>query len=91
MSETTTETTKTEDLPGSSHGCATDVDHDREIPESDLLSPFTLRGLTFRNRIVMSPMCQYCAHEASPMTGTSSISAAGPWAGPRWCSSKRPR
>ncbi len=63
MSETTTETTKTEDLPGSSHGCATDVDHDREIPESDLLSPFTLRGLTFRNRIVMSPMCQYCAHE----------------------------
>ena len=28
-----------------------------------LLSPLTIRGVTFRNRIVMSPMCQYVAHE----------------------------
>lgn len=33
--------------------------HDREIPEIDLLSPLTIR----RNRIVMSPMCQYVANE----------------------------
>jgi 2,4-dienoyl-CoA reductase-like NADH-dependent reductase (Old Yellow Enzyme family) len=37
------------------------ADHDREVPEIDLLSPLTLRGVTFRNRIAMSPMCQYCA------------------------------
>ena len=30
-------------------------------PAADLLSPLTIRGVTFRNRIVMSPMCQYCA------------------------------
>lgn len=42
---------------------AVDADHDREKPEVDLLSPLTIRGLTFRNRIVMSPMCQYSAEE----------------------------
>ena len=26
-----------------------------------LLSPFPLRGLTFKNRMVVSPMCQYSA------------------------------
>ena len=26
-----------------------------------LFDPFTLRGVTLRNRIGMSPMCQYCA------------------------------
>jgi 2,4-dienoyl-CoA reductase-like NADH-dependent reductase (Old Yellow Enzyme family) len=26
-----------------------------------LFTPFTLRGVTLRNRIVVSPMCQYCA------------------------------
>ena len=25
--------------------------------------PYTLRGVTFRNRIVMSPMCQYSARD----------------------------
>jgi 2,4-dienoyl-CoA reductase-like NADH-dependent reductase (Old Yellow Enzyme family) len=35
------------------------TDHDREVPEIDLLSPLTIRGVTFRNRIAMSPMCQY--------------------------------
>jgi 2,4-dienoyl-CoA reductase-like NADH-dependent reductase (Old Yellow Enzyme family) len=43
------------------HGCPAGTDHDREVPESDLLSPLTVRGTTFRNRIVMSPMCQYSA------------------------------
>ncbi len=36
---------------------------DREVPEVDLFSPLTLRGLTFRNRIAMSPMCMYSAHD----------------------------
>src|SRR4051794_4617418 len=49
--------------PGGAIGCRADAQHDREIPETDLLTPLTLRGLTFRNRIVMSPMCQYCAEE----------------------------
>jgi 2,4-dienoyl-CoA reductase-like NADH-dependent reductase (Old Yellow Enzyme family) len=37
-------------------------DHDREVPEVDLFTPMTIRGLTFRNRIAMSPMCMYSAH-----------------------------
>jgi 2,4-dienoyl-CoA reductase-like NADH-dependent reductase (Old Yellow Enzyme family) len=45
------------------HGCPAGTDHDREVPEVDLLSPLTIRGVTFRNRIVMSPMCQYIAEE----------------------------
>jgi 2,4-dienoyl-CoA reductase-like NADH-dependent reductase (Old Yellow Enzyme family) len=45
------------------HGCLSDSDHDRAVPEVDLLSPLTIRGLTFRNRIVMSPMCQYSAED----------------------------
>lgn len=44
-------------------GCPAGADHDREVPEIDLLSPATFRGVTLRNRIVMSPMCQYCAEE----------------------------
>jgi 2,4-dienoyl-CoA reductase-like NADH-dependent reductase (Old Yellow Enzyme family) len=46
-----------------SHGCQSGTDHDREVPEIDLLSPLTIRGVTFRNRIVMSPMCQYVAKD----------------------------
>src|SRR5215467_10725780 len=45
------------------HGCPAGTDHDREVPEIDLLSPLTIRGVTLRNRIVMSPMCQYSATE----------------------------
>jgi 2,4-dienoyl-CoA reductase-like NADH-dependent reductase (Old Yellow Enzyme family) len=45
------------------HGCTATSDHDRELPEVDLLSPLTIRGVTLRNRIVMSPMCQYIAEE----------------------------
>jgi 2,4-dienoyl-CoA reductase-like NADH-dependent reductase (Old Yellow Enzyme family) len=47
------------------HGCPAETDHDREFPEVDLLSPLTIRGVTFRNRIGMSPMCQYCAEDGS--------------------------
>jgi 2,4-dienoyl-CoA reductase-like NADH-dependent reductase (Old Yellow Enzyme family) len=45
------------------HGCPAAANHDRELPEVDLLSPLKIRGVTFRNRIVMSPMCQYSAEE----------------------------
>src|SRR6187399_653897 len=47
----------------SAHGCRAGSDHDREVPEIDLLSPLTIRGVTFRNRIVMAPMCQYSAED----------------------------
>src|SRR5215472_13728112 len=39
------------------------TDHDREVPEIDLLSPLTIRGVRFRNRIAMSPMCEYSAQD----------------------------
>jgi 2,4-dienoyl-CoA reductase-like NADH-dependent reductase (Old Yellow Enzyme family) len=48
---------------GTSHGCPSGTDHDREVPEIDLLSPLTIRSITLRNRIVMSPMCQYSADD----------------------------
>ena len=42
-------------------GCRSAVSDDRNLPDTDLLTPLTIRGVTFRNRIVVSPMCQYCA------------------------------
>ena len=33
------------------------------IATPPLLTPLTLRGVTFRNRIVVSPMCQYSSEE----------------------------
>jgi len=33
---------------------------------STLLSPFTVRGVTARNRIWVSPMCQYSAVDGLP-------------------------
>jgi 2,4-dienoyl-CoA reductase-like NADH-dependent reductase (Old Yellow Enzyme family) len=47
--------------PVNSHGRPAGADQAREIPEIGLLSPLTIRGITLRNRIVMSPMCQYSA------------------------------
>ena len=47
-------------------GCTAGTDHDREVPESDLLSPLVIRGVRLRNRIVMSPMCQYSAVDGMP-------------------------
>lgn len=45
------------------HRCTAEAEHDREVPEVDLLSPLPLRGVTLRNRIAMSPMCQYSCEE----------------------------
>ncbi len=33
---------------------------------SHLFSPFTLRELTFRNRVFVSPMCQYSSEDGMP-------------------------
>src|SRR5579871_4019902 len=35
---------------------------------SQLFSTFRLRDVTFRNRIFVSPMCQYSAHDGLPST-----------------------
>jgi len=48
----------------SAHRCPAHPDRDREIPEIDLLSPLTIRGVTLRNRIVMAPMCQRLSSRA---------------------------
>lgn len=39
------------------------ADHDRSASEVDLLTPLKIRGVTLRNRIGVSPMCQYCAED----------------------------
>lgn len=53
---------RAEELPGS----PADTSHDCDVPEVDLLSPLTIRGVTLRNRIAMSPMCQYSAQDGMP-------------------------
>ncbi|HEU4456569.1 MAG TPA: NADH:flavin oxidoreductase/NADH oxidase [Longimicrobium sp.] len=35
-------------------------------PEAGLFSPLTIRGVTFRNRVGVSPMCQYSAVDGMP-------------------------
>jgi 2,4-dienoyl-CoA reductase (NADPH2) len=47
-------------------GCSAHTDHDRNLPDVDLLSPLIIRGVTLRNRIAVSPMCQYCASDGLP-------------------------
>lgn len=50
----------------SAGGCTAGTDHDREVPEIDLFAPLALRGVRLRNRIAMSPMCQYSAVDGLP-------------------------
>jgi 2,4-dienoyl-CoA reductase-like NADH-dependent reductase (Old Yellow Enzyme family) len=50
-------------MPPASFQVQCQSDHDREVPEVDLLSPLTLRGVTLRNRIAMSPMCMYSSED----------------------------
>jgi 2,4-dienoyl-CoA reductase-like NADH-dependent reductase (Old Yellow Enzyme family) len=45
-------------VPGKAH-CA----HDCEVPDVDLFTPITIRDVTARNRIAMSPMCMYTASD----------------------------
>ncbi|MBN9378642.1 MAG: oxidoreductase [Chlamydiales bacterium 38-26] len=39
------------------------AEHDRNVPDINLLSPLLIRGVTLQNRLVYSPMCQYVANE----------------------------
>jgi 2,4-dienoyl-CoA reductase-like NADH-dependent reductase (Old Yellow Enzyme family) len=50
-------------MSGNGAGSQAVCQHDRELPDIDLLSPLQLRGMALRNRIVMSPMCQYVARD----------------------------
>ena len=48
------------------NGCLPDAclaHHNRNDPEIDVLSPLKIRGALLRHRIVLSPMCQYCAKD----------------------------
>ena len=38
-------------------------ENNRPKPVPDLFSPFSLRGVTFNNRVFVSPMCQYVADD----------------------------
>jgi len=49
--------------PARSVGCASGAHHDRNDPDVDLLCPLAIRGVNLRNRIVVSPMCQYIAKD----------------------------
>jgi 2,4-dienoyl-CoA reductase-like NADH-dependent reductase (Old Yellow Enzyme family) len=53
----------TNEMPATGQGCRAAADHDRELPEVDLLTPLPIRGVTLRNRIAVSPMCQYVARD----------------------------
>jgi len=44
-------------------GCTAGAHHDRNDPDIDLLCPLSIRGVTLRNRIAVSPMCQYSARD----------------------------
>ena len=49
--------------PASAHGEPSGIQLDRKMSDTDLCSPLTARGVRLRNRIVMSPMCQYSSEE----------------------------
>src|SRR5439155_26114045 len=42
------------------------VDVPRHPPPPPLFTPFRLRDLLLANRVVVSPMCQYCAEDGTP-------------------------
>jgi 2,4-dienoyl-CoA reductase-like NADH-dependent reductase (Old Yellow Enzyme family) len=48
------------DHSGTSRESSAETGH---LQSADLFSPLTIRGVTFRNRVVMSPMCQYSSQE----------------------------
>ena len=59
MNELSRDATASEATGTHRSGCSATVNHDRNVPEVDLLTPLTIRGVTLRNRIGVSPMCQY--------------------------------
>ena len=63
MSEYLTERLKDQSMRVTTRAGQAGTEHDRKVPEIDLLSPLKIRSVTFRNRIAMSPMCQYSAQD----------------------------
>src|SRR4029077_12708878 len=63
MSDHMTQPLKDQSVDVTTQAGRAGTDHDRKVPEIDLLSPLTIRGVTFRNRIAVSPMCQYSARD----------------------------
>jgi len=55
--------TKPHDIENEPRGGDATASHDRATADLDLLSPLEIRGVTLRNRIAVSPMCQYCAKD----------------------------
>ena len=52
---------------------------------TDLFAPLTLRGVTLKNRIGVSPMCMYsCAEDGRRPTGTTTTWSPAPSAAPGW-------
>ena len=59
--------------------------HDREVPEVDLLSPLTIRGVTFRNRISdVARVHVLVARMALPLIFILFTLAAGQWEARHW-------
>ncbi len=63
MSEYLTERSKDQSMRVTTRAGQAGTEHDRKVPEIDLLSPLKIRSVTFRNRIAVSPMCQYSAQD----------------------------
>ncbi len=63
MSQYLTERLKDQSMQVTTRAGRAGTEHDRKVPEIDLLSPLKIRSVTFRNRIAMSPMCQYSAQD----------------------------
>jgi 2,4-dienoyl-CoA reductase-like NADH-dependent reductase (Old Yellow Enzyme family) len=55
--------TRANGRPARTVGCTAGAHHDSNDPDIDLLCPLSIRGVTQKNRIVVSPMCQYSARE----------------------------
>jgi 2,4-dienoyl-CoA reductase-like NADH-dependent reductase (Old Yellow Enzyme family) len=63
MSEYLTERSKDQFMHVTTRAGQAGTEHDRKVPEIDLLSPLKIRSVTLRNRIAVSPMCQYSAQD----------------------------
>jgi anthraniloyl-CoA monooxygenase len=55
---------------------------DRAIPP--MFTTFSVRGVSLKNRVIVSPMATYMATTACPTIFIWSTSAHGPWAAPPW-------
>jgi 2,4-dienoyl-CoA reductase-like NADH-dependent reductase (Old Yellow Enzyme family) len=63
MSESTTSPVQNPPPVDVRIGCPASIDPNRTLPDVDLFTPLRIEGITLRNRVVVSPMCQYCAKD----------------------------